>query len=477
MLVDTRHFPALIAGGKSAGVATEIVRSPYDGRPVGTVAVGGDAEMEAALEAAHRSAPQFARLPRYRRVEILRGIAQRLAARGEELAALMVAESGKPWRFAHIEVERAITTFSLAADEVTRTAGEVLPLDLSAATVGYTALSTLQPIGPIGAIAPFNFPLNLAAHKLAPAIAVGNPLVLKAPPQAPLSAHVLGEIALDAGMPGEAFSVMHAPVSVAQRLATDQRIAMLSFTGSSVVGWHLKSIAGRKRVTLELGGNAAAIVCGDADVASAARRCALGAFAQAGQVCIKVQRIYVAQELYDRFRDELLREIAALKCGDPSDPRVVAGPVIDAASADRIMAWIAEAEAAGARVACGNRREGNVIAPTLLEETDAQMRVESDEVFGPVATLAPVASLDEAIARTNASRFGLQAGVFTNDMRAILRAFDELQVGGVIANDYPTLRVDNMPYGGVKESGFGREGVRYAMEEMSERKVLVLNYR
>ncbi len=477
MLLEGRHFPALIAGRSADGFASEAIRSPYDDSLAGTVAVAGDPEMETAIAAAHGSAREFGRIPRYRRAEILRGIAAQLADRVDELGALMVAESGKPQRFARIEVARAVTTFSLAADEMTRSGGEVLPLDLSAATVGYSAISTFRPIGVIGAIAPFNFPLNLVAHKLAPAIAVGNPVVLKAPPQAPLCAHVLGEIAVEAGVPPEALSVLHTPVAVAQRLATDERIAMLSFTGSSGVGWHLKSIAGRKRVALELGGNAAAIICSDADLAFAARRCALGAFAQAGQVCIKVQRMFVVQDVYERFRELLLNEIESLRCGDPRDAGVVVGPVIDAASAARIMAWIGEAVDGGARVLCGNRREGNVIAPTLLEGTIDSMRVECEEVFGPVATISPVASLEEAISRTNASRFGLQAGVFTYDMRAVTRAFDELEVGGVIANDYPTLRVDNMPYGGVKESGFGREGVRYAMEEMSERKVLVLNYR
>ena len=477
MITSVQHVPSLIAGTPSEGSERETIRSPYDGAPAGTVAIASDADMERALQAAYTAAPSFGRLPRYRRVEILRGMVARLRERREELAALMVAESGKPLRFARLEVDRAITTFSLAADEVLRTAGDVLPMDLSESTVGYTALASLRPIGVIGAIAPFNFPLNLVAHKLAPAIAVGNPVVLKAPPQAPLCAHVLGQIAVDAGMPPDALSVMHAPVTVAQRLATDERVAMLSFTGSDTVGWHLKSIAGRKRVALELGGNAAAIVCADADLGFAARRCALGAFAQAGQVCIKVQRIYVLADLYERFRALLLAEIAELRTGDPRDPDVVVGPVIDERSADRIMAWIGEARAAGARIACGGTRDGNTIAPTLLEETDGAMRVECDEVFGPVAAIAPVASLDDAIARTNASRFGLQAGIFTHDVRTIARAFDELDVGGVIANDYPTLRVDNMPYGGVKESGFGREGVRYAMEEMSERKVLVVNYR
>lgn len=468
------HVPMLVGGEPRTGSQRHTVRSPYDGRPIATVAVADAADMESALGAAAGAARSFARSPRYERAATLRKIAASLLERESDLAAVMVAESGKPIAYARAEVQRAATTFSLAADEVTRSAGEVLPLDLGPSSVGYAGIATLRAIGVIGAIAPFNFPLNLVAHKLAPAIAVGNPVVLKAPPQAPLCAHRLGEIALAAGMPPEALAVMHAPVDVAQSLATDDRVAMLSFTGSAAVGWHLKSIAGRKRVALELGGNAAAIVCDDADIPWAAKRCALGAFAQAGQVCIKVQRIYVMRSRYDEFRARLLRETAALRCGDPADPDVSVGPVIDERSADRICAWIEEARAAGARVLCGNTREGNVIAPTLLEDTTADMRVECEEIFGPVATIAPVDSLDDAFALVNASRFGLQAGIFTHDVRIIARAFDELDVGGVIANDYPTLRVDNMPYGGIKESGFGREGVRYAMEEMSERKVLII---
>ncbi len=454
-----------------------IVRSPWDGREVGAVTEADDAAMEQAIAAATAIAPIVAAMPRHARQGVLRRTAALLAERREVLARVMIAESGKPLRFALVEVDRAVSTFSLAADEVTRSVGEVLPLDVTPAGEGYTAIATRTPIGVIGAIAPFNFPLNLVAHKLAPAIAVGNPVVLKAPPQAPLCAHELGRIVHEAGWPEDALAVLHAPVDVAQRLATDERIAMLSFTGSSAVGWYLKSIAGRKRVALELGGNAAAIVCNDADLAWAARRCALGAFAQAGQVCIKVQRMYVAAERYDDFLALLNAEIEALVVGDPNDESTVVGPVIDEVSAKRIETWITEALASGAQLIRGGKRNGTMIPPTLLSETTPAMKVECEEVFGPVATIARVSSLDEAIERTNATRYGLQAGVFTNDVRAIGKAFEGLQVGGVIVNDYPTLRIDNFPYGGIKESGFGREGVRYAMDEMSELKTLVVKYR
>jgi glyceraldehyde-3-phosphate dehydrogenase (NADP+) len=455
----------------------EIVSNPYNGDTVGTVEVSTAEDLDAAIVAALGVAPALREMPRFERQAILHRIVDGLRTNMSRLTDLMIAESGKPRRFAKIEVERAISTFSLAADEVSRESGSILPMDVTASGVGYTALVVRRPIGVIGAISPFNFPLNLVAHKLAPALAVGNPMVLKAPPQAPLTAFELAKIVHKAGWPREALTVVHAPVPVAQVLATDERIAMFSFTGSSAVGWHLKSIAGRKRVALELGGNAAAIVCADADIDWAAKRCAIGGFGQAGQVCIKVQRIYVVRECYDAFVEALLRETRALKVGDPNDEETDVGPVIDSKSADRIMAWIAEAVAGGATLLHGNARVGNVIEPMLLTQTTAAMKVESEEVFGPVTTIVAVDSPDEGFERANATRYGLQAGVFTNDVRIIGRAFEKLEVGGVIVNDYPTLRIDNFPYGGIKESGFGREGVKYAMDEMSALKTLVVKYR
>ena len=437
----------------------------------------GAAELDRAIGAAVKAAPATASLPRFERQAILRRIAASLGEQRDRIAKLMVEDSAKPLRYTYAEVDRAVSTFSLAADEVTRPIGEWLPLDVTAAGVGYTAMTARRAIGAIGAIAPFNFPLNLVAHKVAPAIAVGNPIVLKAPPQAPRCAFELGRIAVDAGWPADALYVFHAPVEVAQALATDERLAMLTFTGSSAVGWHLKSIAGRKRIALELGGNAAALVCSDADLAWAAKRIALGAFAQAGQVCIKVQRILVDRARYDAFLEALLSEIAGLAVGDPSDERTVVGPVIDDRSAERIAAWVDEAIAGGAQQLAGKARKGRLIYPTLLAHTQPSMKVECEEIFGPVATIAPVENLDEGIERINASKYGLQAGVFTTDVRTIGECFERIDVGGMIVNDYPTLRVDNFPYGGIKQSGFGREGVRYAMDEMSELKTLVVKYR
>jgi len=474
---QVKHWALPIAGERRPTATSEPVVNPFDGSLVATIGVASAADLDDAITAAARVFAEFRTWPRYKRKEILLGVAARLRERRDAFIELMIAESGKPRIYSGVEVDRAISTFTLAAEESTRFGGELLPLDLSAATVGYTSLVQRFPIGVIGAISPFNFPLNLVAHKLAPAIAVGNTVVLKPPPQAPLSALMLADVCYEAGLPLGALSVVHAPIPVAEQLATDERIAMLSFTGSARVGWHLKSIAGKKKVVLELGGNAAAVVAADADLAWAAKRCAVGSFAQAGQVCIKVQRIYVERPAYDEFAELYRRETDALGVGDPTRQATIVGPMIDAAAADRVMAWIDEAAHGGARLVTGGSRNGNVIAPTILTDTLPAMKVESEEIFGPVATLAPVDSIDEAFRRVNDTRYGLQAGVFTFDVRIIAKAFEELEVGGVIANDYPTLRVDNFPYGGVKDSGFGREGVRYAMEEMTELKTLVVKYK
>jgi glyceraldehyde-3-phosphate dehydrogenase (NADP+) len=471
------HHPLPVAGERRLTATAEPVINPYDGSVVATIGVGTAKDLDDAIAAAVTAFDAFRRWPRHKRKTLLLGVATRLRDRRAEFVDLMIAESGKPRPYAGVEVDRAISTFTLAAEESTRFGGDVVPLDIAPATEGYTAIVERFPIGVIGAIAPFNFPLNLVAHKLAPAIAVGNTVVLKPPPQAPLSALLLADVCYDAGLPAAALSVVHCPVEVAQALAEDARIAMLSFTGSAKVGWHLKSVAGKKKVVLELGGNAAAVVLRDADLAWAARRCALGSFAQAGQVCIKVQRIFVERPVFDKFLALFREETKALHVGDPTDVETIVGPMIDTANADRVSAWVEEAVNAGAARLTGGGRRKNVLEPTILTGTTPAMKVEAEEVFGPVSTVAPVDSVDEAFARVNETRYGLQAGVFTFDVRNIAKAFQELNVGGVIANDYPTLRVDNFPYGGVKDSGFGREGVRYAMEEMTELKTLVVKYR
>ncbi|MGR4065458.1 MAG: aldehyde dehydrogenase family protein [Vulcanimicrobiaceae bacterium] len=464
-----------IAGEAFAGARAHEVRNPFTGEIFARIAVGEKAQMEAAIACGVEAFAAFSAWPRYRRKALLESVSRRLIERKEEIAGTITGESAKPLRFSEIEVDRASSTFAFAAEAVGRS-GDVLPLDVSPSTVGYSAIVERRAIGLVGAIAPFNFPLNLVAHKLAPAFAVGNTVVLKPPPQAPVTSLLLADVLYECGLPREALSVIHCDVEVAQLLATDDRIAMLSFTGSSGVGWHLKSIAGRKRVALELGGNAAAIVLGDADLAWTAQRCALGAFAQAGQVCIKVQRIYVDDGVWDAFVPEFVKAANALPAGDPRDKATVLGPLIDDANAARVEAWIEEAKRAGAKVLAGGTRSGRMVEATVLTDTTQAMKVESEEVFGPVVTLTRVNGLDDAIERTNRSRFGLQAGVFTHDLRAVSRAFERLDVGAVIANDYPTLRVDNYPYGGIKESGFGREGVTYAMDEMSELHTLVVKW-
>lgn len=350
-------------------------------------------------------------------------------------------------------------------------------MDLTRAGEGYFSFTKRFPIGPILAITPFNFPINLVAHKLAPCIASGNTMVLKPPPQAPITSLILGEIVEEAGAVPGALNVIPCELNVAEDLVSDDRLKMLSFTGSSRVGWQLKSEAGKKRVVLELGGDAGAIVHSDADLEWASHRLALGAFAYAGQICISVQRIYVEEKIYRKFRELFLRDVKKLKMGDPMESDTTVGPLIDRASAERVEEWIEEAKAQGAKVLIGGRRKGCLVEPTVISGTSPRMKVSSEEVFGPVVTLAPYKEFEDAVREVNTSIYGLQAGVFTNDINRIFYSYNSLDVGGVIINDYPTFRLDHTPYGGVKDSGLGREGVRYAMEEMTEVKLMVLNLR
>lgn len=462
---------ALPRGGR----ATTTVLDPYRGVAAALAAEGTAADLEQAITAAQAGFGAMRALPRHARRDILARVADALTRERQALGAELAASCGKPIGQALGEVDRAIITLSFAADETRRFGGEMVPLDVDPRTVGYSGVVHRFPVGPISAITPFNFPLNLLAHKVAPAIAVGSALVVKPPPQCPQMAFRLGRILAECGLPAGAYNVLHLPIPVAERLATDPRFAMLTFTGSPTVGWHLKSVAGKKKVCLELGGNAAAVVHEDAgDLDWVAQRLALGAFAYAGQVCIKVQRVLVHRPIYQRFVDKLVAATAALPCGDPMDPKTVVGPMIDAAAADRVQGWTDEAVRAGAEVLLPARREGNVLTPALLAQVPPDAKVSCKEVFGPVTIVAPYGDWNEALAQVNASDFGLQAGVFTQDVNRIYRAFRELEVGGVIANDFPTLRVDNFPYGGVKDSGFGREGVRYTMEEMSEPRMLVI---
>lgn len=466
--------PMRIGTELRASQTVDQITSPFDGEVVGEVCVGTDRDMDDAIAAATEAFEVTRRMPTHERIAVLRATAAGLKRRAEEVAELITRESGKPIRFSRGEVTRAQVTFELGAAEATRPTGEVLPIDLEARSEGRLCLHESVPRGPVAAISPFNFPLNLIAHKLSPAVAIGASTVLKPPPQCPLTGFLLAEILAEAGLPAGALNVLHCSPSTAQRMVEDDRLKVLSFTGSDVVGWKLKALAGRKQVLLELGGNAPCIVDEGADLDACMTPIVMGAWAHAGQVCIKVQRVFVHRSLYDAFLERFVAESRALPCGDPMDPATVVGPMIEPVHVERVLAWVAEARAAGAELHCGGEADGNVVQPTVLTNVGHDQRVCKDEVFGPVTVVEPFDDFDAVLAACNASRFGLQAGLFTNDLGRALHAFRELDYGGVLVNDVPTFRVDNFPYGGTKDSGFGREGLRFAMDEMSEPKVLIL---
>ncbi|HEU4401858.1 MAG TPA: aldehyde dehydrogenase family protein [Candidatus Polarisedimenticolia bacterium] len=466
----------LFIDGKWRGTGrTMPVKSPYDGREVAQVHLGGEQEMEDATQAAVRAFKETRLLSRGQRAEILRKIAEGVARRKDEIAATMTDEMGKPIQYARAEAARCVTTFTLAAEEAKRWTGEIVPVDIEAHTTGYYAMTVMVPLGPIAAISPFNFPLNLVAHKLAPCLAVGSTMVLKPARQTPLEALTLAEIVHEAGAPPGTFNVVNCEPAVGERLATDDRFPFLTFTGSVGIGWRLKQKGWKKRVTLELGGNAACIVHSDADLDYAVQKCLAGAFGQAGQSCISVQRILIHEPLYAAFEKKFLDGVAKLKVGDPRDPETVVGPVIDAGNADRILSWIAEAKSAGAKILAGGTKEGNVVRPTVITDAAHSLKVSCQEVFGPLVTLARYREFEEAVRLADDSAYGLQAGVFTHDIRQIRHAVQNLHVGGVMVNEVPTTRVDNMPYGGSRDSGLGREGPRYAMHEMSEPRLVMFN--
>lgn len=454
--------------------AAETIRNPFNDEPVGEVCLGRAEDMDDAISAAAAAFDVMRRLPTHRRANILERTAAGILARSDEIATLMTQESGKPIRFSRGEVKRAHVTFTLAAGEVRQPVGEVLPIDLEERAEGRLCLYVQVPRGPVAAISPFNFPLNLIAHKLAPAIAVGTSVVLKPPPQCPLTGFLLAEILEEAGLPPGALNLVHCKPDVAQRMVEDDRMKVLSFTGSDVVGWKLKALAGKKQVLLELGGNAPCVIDEGADLAAIMGSVVTGAWANAGQVCIKAQRILVHASLYDDFLTRFIEATRAMAVGDPLHPDTVVGPLIEPQHVTRVLDWVEEAVEGGAALRCGGESTGSVVRPTILTEVQQEMRVFRDEIFGPVTVVERFDRFEDAIASCNRSRFGLQAGVFTRDIGRAMYAFRELEYGGVMINDVPTFRVDNFPYGGSKDSGFGREGVRFAMDEMSEQKVLVI---
>ena len=453
------------------------IKAPYDGAIVGRVFQGRRSHAEAAIAAAVKAFGTTRRLPAFERQRVLRRVAEGISKRKEEFSRVLCQEAGKPIKAARTEVERAIFTFSVAAEESTRIYGEYLPLDWQEYTAGRWGIVKRFPVGPIAGITPFNFPLNLVAHKVAPAIAAGCPMVLKPAPQTPLSSLLMAEVVQQAGWPDGALNVIPLSNDDAALLVTDDRIKLISFTGSVAVGWQIKKNSGKKKVILELGGNAGVIIHNDADIEYAAERCVAGGFGYAGQTCISVQRILVQQSVYGKFTDMFLAGVKNLQIGDPLDESTDVGPLIRESDAQRAADWIQEAVRGGARVLCGGNRKGSIVEPTVLTGTKPEMKVNCQEVFGPVVTVEPYAEFHEALRQLNSSAFGLQAGLFTRDAKLMFQAFEELEVGGLLAGDVPTFRIDHMPYGGVKDSGIGREGLRYAIEEMTERKLLVMNVR
>jgi len=469
-----KTVPLMVAGERKPGEDIHAVVNPWDGSVVGEVAFASESTADEAIRNTLKGFELTRKLSSHERSHILEYISGRIKEQKEEFARLITAEVGKPVQWSRVEVERAVLTFQIASEEAKRIGGESLPLDLNANTRGKFGIVRRFPIGIILCIAPFNFPLNLVAHKVAPAIASGNAFILKPPPQAPLTSLKLGDIIEASGYPKEAFSILPCTNAVAEKLVIDERIGMLSFTGSNTVGWQLKSKVGKKKVLLELGGNAGIIVDRTANLEETVKKNVIGSFVYAGQVCIKVQRIYVHESLYDSYRGSFVEATKSLKIGDPNNQDTLVGPLIDDQAAGRVMDWVSQATQLGGRVLAGGRRKDRVVEPTVLENVPKSANVFCKEIFGPVVTLHKFRTIQEAVAEINDSIFGLQAGVFSNEYDNIMYSYNNINVGAVIINDNPTFRIDHMPYGGIKDSGFGREGLKYAIEEMTEPKLLVM---
>ena len=466
----------LVAGEWRSGEGTFEVRSPYDDVVVAEVGIPTDADAEEAAAAAASTFEESAHLPVHVRSEALDHISRRLSDTVDENAEIIAREGGKPLKWAKAEAARAVSTFRWASEVLRRGDDELMRLDTEASLGSRIGLLRRFPIGPVLGITPFNFPLNLVAHKVAPSLAVGAPIVVKPASATPLGALRLAALFAETDLPKGMYQVLPVGSSVADGMARDERYRKISFTGSAEIGWYLKSLDPKKRVTLELGGNAGVIVHSDADLDLAAQRVAFGGYYQAGQSCISVQRVMVQSEVYEDFAARLVKQVESLKVGDPMDPTVDVGPVIQRKEVDRIDGWVKEAVGQGAEVLTGGKANSPFYQPTLLSQVTPEMKVCRDEVFGPVVTIMPYQTFEEALAAVNDSRFGLQAGVFTNDVIRAFQAHRTLEVGGVIVNDVSAFRADQMPYGGSKDSGFGREGLRFAMEEMTEPRIMVLSH-
>ncbi len=467
-------YPYYLANRAESPNADLEVTDKYTGEVATRVAMADAQAIDQAIAAAVDAAEPLRKMPPYERQAVLYHCVERFTERADELADALCIEAGKPIKDSRGEVSRLIDTFRIAAEESVRITGEVMNLEISPRARGYRGMFQRVPIGPCSFISPFNFPLNLAAHKVAPAIAVGCPFVLKPASRTPIGALVIGEVLAETDLPPGSFSILPCRRDGADLFTTDERLKLLSFTGSPAVGWDLKARSGKKKVVLELGGNAACVVDADADLDDVVNRLVVGAFYQSGQSCIGVQRIIVHASLYDELKTRLIAATKQLIAGDPKDEQTFVGPMIDVREAERLEAWIAAAVEAGGKVLCGGKRDGAMLEATLLEEVPKDQTLCTAEAFGPVAVLSQFTDFDDALTEVNNSDFGLQAGLFTRDIYKIQRAWDELDVGGVIIGDVPSWRVDNMPYGGVKDSGLGREGVRFAMEDMTELRHLVI---
>jgi len=476
--LELPHFYLWLDNEARQGMPTTLkIESPFDGKPVGTVSLAGRRHIREAIISSQRAFENLKGMSRDQRARLLARVVELLNDSRTELVDAMILEGGKPRMFAEQEFERTITTFGWASEEARRFCGEQVPMDGMSRGQGYEGYTRREPIGTIFAITPFNFPLNLVAHKVAPALACGNPVILKPASNTPITALILARIISEAGFPPGSLNAMpmrHADISL---LFESDDVKMVSFTGSPQVGWHLKQMVGKQRITLELGGNAGTYVDEHTDIEFAAKQLAMGGFAHAGQSCISVQRIFAHEAVYTELLEKLVTATKKTKAGNPHHKDVVTGPLITAESTQRVLTWIREAEKNGARIECGGKLlelgQGRIIEPTLLTRVKDSMRICRQEVFGPVMTLTPVNSCEEAIGRINDSDYGLQAAIFSHDIRNIQYAVEHLEVGGVIINDVPTYRVDHMPYGGTKGSGLGREGIRSAMLEMSEEKMVV----
>jgi acyl-CoA reductase-like NAD-dependent aldehyde dehydrogenase len=472
--MTTTTYPYYLANRAVQANEDLEVLDKHTGKVAYRVAQASDKEVDRAIAAAVEARDAMAELPSHRRRDVLKHCVRRFREREDELIEVLIVEGGKVIRDAKGEVGRLIETFEIAAEEATRIGGEVMPMDIAERAEKFWGMWKRVPVGPVSFITPFNFPYNLVAHKVAPAIAAGCPFILKPAEKTPVGALLIGEILAECDLPEGAFSILPVHRDEAARFTEDERLKLLSFTGSDKVGWMLKEKAGKKPVVMELGGNAACLVDADADIDDAVDRLVFGAFYQSGQSCISVQRVQVHEDIYDQLKARLVEKVGGLKQGDPRDPETFVGPLITEDDARRVAEWIEEAVEKGARCLVGGERDGAVVTPAVLEGVEHDCRVYDEEVFGPVLVLEPYSDFDAALDVINASRYGLQAGLFLRDIGKIHRAWNRLDVGGVIINDIPAFRVDHMPYGGVKDSGLGREGIRFAIEDMTEIRMLAV---